>query len=325
MAFKLKEVFASELLEVAEVISSALSSKEALVENISEYLLGAGGKRVRPVLTLLMSKICGYTGKHHIFLAAAVELIHAATLLHDDVIDESSTRRSKPTANFQWGNKASILVGDFLFSQSFKLMVQSESIEALKSLSSASSVIAEGEVMQLAKLYESRMLLTEEYEEIASAKTAALFGASAHVGAIISGQSLEVQNAAKRYGQILGLMFQVKDDMLDYFADSRITGKNTADDLTQGNVTLPVIFAYNSANDNDKKNLENYFFMSDDRAANFDSVVEILRKYSVENQIELYLHNLENEAHKQINIIPESIEYKVYLTELLDYVNHRNN
>jgi octaprenyl-diphosphate synthase len=194
-----------------------------------------------------MSRICSYTGSNHIFLAAAVELIHAATLLHDDVVDQSSTRRSKPTANFIWDNKASILVGDFLFSQAFKLMVKSESIEALQSLSEASAIIAEGEVMQLARLYENRMLTVEEYEIIASAKTAALFAASSHVGAIIADQPAQVREAARNFGAFLGLIFQVKDDMLDYFANPNVTGKNLADDLTQGNITIPIILAYDKA------------------------------------------------------------------------------
>jgi octaprenyl-diphosphate synthase len=194
-----------------------------------------------------------------IFLAAAVELIHGATLLHDDVVDESSSRHNKPTANFAWGNKASILVGDFLFSQSFKLMVKSESMEALQSLSSASAIIAEGEVMQLARLRENKMISIEQYEEIAKAKTAALFGASAHVGAIIAGSDSKIKDAMKDFGILLGLIFQITDDMMDYYSAPNSSGKNLGDDLAQGNITAPVILAYNKATQQDKEAIENIF------------------------------------------------------------------
>ncbi|MGV2431914.1 MAG UNVERIFIED_CONTAM: polyprenyl synthetase family protein [Rickettsiaceae bacterium] len=245
---ELKTLFADDLSEVGQVISLSLASKENLVSDISQYLMESGGKRLRPILTLLSSKICGYKGgKSNIFLAAAVELIHAATLLHDDVVDESFSRHNKPTANFAWGNKASILVGDFLFSQSFKLMVKSQSMEALQSLSSASAIIAEGEVMQLARLSESKMISLEQYEEIAKAKTAALFGASAHVGAIISGSDNKIKDAMKEFGTLLGLIFQITDDMMDYYAEPNSSGKNLGDDLTQGNITAPVILAYSNA------------------------------------------------------------------------------
>lgn len=321
----LKDVFVDALSQVSTVITDSISSREMLVEDIGTYLFGAGGKRIRPILTILMSQICGYKGNKHIFLAAAVELIHAATLLHDDVVDESATRRSKPTANFKWGNKASILVGDFIFSQSFKLMVKSESLEALRSLSSASAIIAEGEVMQLARLYENKMLLVEEYEMIARSKTAALFGASAHVGAIIAGQNEDVKNTAKEYGEIIGLMFQIKDDMLDYFADPKVTGKNVGDDLAQGSITLPIIFAYNAAIKEDKKTLENSFFESNNRPSHFKEVLNILRKYEVEKQVASHIDNLYEKAKGYVDILPYSESHTKYLIEILNYVTDRKN
>jgi octaprenyl-diphosphate synthase len=325
MSIDLKTIFAEDLSAVSRVITDSIESKEILVEDIGAYLFGAGGKRIRPILTILFSKICGYTGAKHIFLAAAVELIHAATLLHDDVVDESSIRRSMPTANFKWGNKASILVGDFLFSQSFKLMVSSESMVALQSLAHASSVIAEGEVMQLARLYENEILSIEQYEDIARSKTAALFGASTHVGAIIASQPTDICNAAKEYGDIIGLMFQIKDDMLDYFADPKDIGKNVGDDLAQGSITLPIILAYNIANAKDKKDLENYFFESKDRSLHFDDIVRILYKYDVKQQIASYIDTLAQKATKTIEILPYSNEYTQYLHHILDYVVGRNS
>jgi octaprenyl-diphosphate synthase len=325
MSLDLKQIFASDLSDVSRVISASLSSKEILVEDIGSYLFESGGKRIRPILTLLMSKICNYEGTKHLFLAAAVELIHAATLLHDDVVDESSTRRSKPTANFKWGNKASILVGDFLFSQSFKLMVKSESLPALKSLAQASAVIAEGEVMQLARLYESQILSIDMYEQIARCKTAALFAASTHVAAIIANQPEHIANSAKEYGDIIGLMFQIRDDMLDYFSDPTITGKNTGDDLAQGSITLPIILAHMHANEDDQKALEHYFFESSNRSEHFNAVLKILYKYEVEKRIATHLECLYEKAVEHIKILPHSEEYTPYLHRILDYVVGRKN
>ena len=325
MSIDLKQIFADDLSAISRTIADSISSEEVLVEEVGSYLFGAGGKRIRPILTILLSKICGYKGTKHLVLGAAVELIHAATLLHDDVVDESSTRRSRPTANFKWGNKASILVGDFLFSQSFKLMVRSESMEALTSLAHASAVIAEGEVMQLARLYENDMLSVTQYEDIARSKTAALFGASTHVGAIIANQPQIICDAAKEYGDMIGLMFQIKDDMLDYFADPQKLGKNTGDDLAQGSITLPIIFAHNTANAEDRKILDYYFFESNNRSEHFDDILKILRKYDVERQIASHMENLSTKAEQAIKILPHSDEYTKYLHHILDYVVGRNN
>ncbi len=321
--FDLKSIFSDDLSAVGSVISNSLLSKEPLVGEVGSYLIQAGGKRIRPILTLLFSKICGYNGDKHIFLASAVELIHVATLLHDDVIDESATRRSKPTANFKWGNKASILVGDFLFSQSFKLMVKSESVLALQSLSSASATIAEGEVMQLARLYQNKMISIEEYEEIAKAKTAALFGASSHVGAIIANQPIEVQDACKEFGTILGLIFQITDDMLDYFTDATDSGKDPGDDLAQGNITAPVIIAYNKADKDDQKKIEDIFF-NNNRESKFEEVKSILVKYNTESLILDYIAAHYKKALETIPIIPNSAELTPYLYEILDYARNRN-
>jgi len=319
---ELKSIFSDELLEVGKVITDSLLSKEELVSDVGSYLINAGGKRIRPILTLLFSKICGYTGNKHIYLASAVELIHVATLLHDDVIDESATRRNKPTANFTWGNKASILVGDFLFSQSFKLMVKSESIKALQSLSNASSIIAEGEVMQLARLYQNKMLSLTEYEEIAKAKTAALFGASAHVGSIIANQPENIELACEEFGTILGLIFQISDDMLDYFSNPTASGKNLGDDLAQGNITAPIIIAYNNASKEDQNRIENIFF-NDDRESKFEEIKSILLKYNTESAISIYVDSHYKKAVELISIIPYSAEFTPYLLGILDYAANR--
>lgn len=319
----LKSIFSEDLGEVNDVIIRSLSaSREDLIETVGSYLIKAGGKRLRPLMVLLSSAISNYEGKNHIYLAAAVELIHAATLLHDDVIDESSTRRSKPTANFKWGNKASILVGDFMFSQAFKLMVKSGSLEALKSLSDASAIIAEGEVMQLARTFENTMPGISDYEEIAKAKTAALFGASTHVGAIMADQNEAVKKAFKEYGIITGLIFQISDDLLDYYADPKSSGKNLGDDLSAGNITAPVILAYESASDSDKKLIEDIFF-SDNRGSKFDELKSILDKNSCTNLVEEYIDSLHKKALQQIGALPNHEKLSPYLQQILDFAAKR--
>jgi octaprenyl-diphosphate synthase len=295
------------------------------VQNISHYILNLGGKKLRPILMLLVNKICGAKNDNIFFLSAAVELIHVATLLHDDVVDESLMRRSAPTANFNWGNKASILVGDFLFATAFKLMVKADSIQSLKELANASTVITEGEVMQLSKIYENKILSLDSYEKIANCKTGALFGASAHVGAIISDSDFNIRNAAKSYGQYIGLIFQAVDDMLDYFADSNDTGKNIGDDLSQGNVTLPIILCYNNATDADKAILESYFFTGLNRGSKINQVIELLNKYDTKTFVLQYIKNLQNNALECLKVLPSDNEYHHYLVELIEYIVNRKS
>lgn len=319
---EIKEALSEELEMVNNAIINSLASKEELIEKVSSYLIDAGGKRLRPILTILTSQVCGYKGgEKHIYLASAVELIHAATLLHDDVIDESKARRGKPTANFEWGNKASILVGDFLFSQSFILMVESGSMKALDSLSKASAIIAEGEVMQLANLFKNEVLSVEQYEEIAGSKTAALFSSACHVGSVVADAPLAVQNACRRFGMILGLIFQVSDDMLDYYGNPKESGKNIGDDLTEGLITIPVILAYNKASKEDKKKIENIFF-GEDRASKFDELKSILDKYKAKDLITAYIEKYHKEAIGQLRLIPDGPN-KIYLKDILDYAAYR--
>jgi octaprenyl-diphosphate synthase len=234
---------AEDLTTMNQLILKHLNAGEELIEVVSKHLIEAGGKRIRPLLTILTSKMFGYSdaNKHNIKLASAVEFIHTATLLHDDVIDSSRMRRFRPTANTIWGNKESILVGDFLFSQSFRLMVQAESMSALYCLSQASVVIVEGEVTQLTKLKQRRIISRLEYEDIIAAKTAELFGAACEVGAVIANQPVGICQVLRKFGIILGNIFQITDDLLDYLGDSKEIGKNTGNDFFEGKVTLPLI------------------------------------------------------------------------------------
>jgi octaprenyl-diphosphate synthase len=240
----LQDMLSTDLQAVNKEIITRLQSKVDLIPQLASHLIAAGGKRLRPLLTLAAAQLCGYTGDRHIKLAACVEFIHTATLLHDDVVDHSDKRRGLDTANAIWGNKASVLVGDFLFSRSFQLMVEDGSLEVLRILSGASATIAEGEVAQL--LTANNMATTEEeYLAVIRAKTAALFSAAAEIGAVIADRPQTEQQALHEYGLNLGLAFQISDDVLDYAPNS--LGKNMGDDFRDGKVTLPIILAYQKA------------------------------------------------------------------------------
>lgn len=249
--FALTELCAPGMKSVNELILSKAGSDVEMIPEVARHLISSGGKRLRPMLTLAAADLCGYKGAGHIKLATSVEFMHTATLLHDDVVDESDQRRSKPTARMIWGNQASVLVGDFLLGQAFKMMVEVGSLEALNVLSTAASVIAEGEVMQLAAA--KNLATTEdEYLAVINAKTAALFSAAAEVGPIIANAEKGERAALKSYGTNLGLAFQLVDDVLDYGGNAKDLGKNTGDDFREGKITLPVLLAYKRGSDEER-------------------------------------------------------------------------
>ena len=235
--------FADDLSQVEATLSAHLSSAASLIPEVSDHIIGAGGKRLRPLLTLSAARIAGYRGTNHITMAAAVEFMHTATLLHDDVVDDSDLRRGKPTARKIWGNPTSVLVGDFLLGQAFRMMVGAGNLAALDVLSNAAAAIAEGEVMQLAAMRNAD-ISEDNYLRIMEAKTAALFAAAAEVGGILAGASTIEIEALKSYGKNLGIAFQLVDDALDYGSVNRVLGKNTGEDFREGKVTLPVVLAY---------------------------------------------------------------------------------
>ncbi|HEV2503032.1 MAG TPA: polyprenyl synthetase family protein [Mesorhizobium sp.] len=237
------DLTASDMGRVNELILSKAGSDVQMIPEVANHLISSGGKRLRPMLTLAAAQMFGYSGDGHVKLATSVEFMHTATLLHDDVVDESGMRRGKKTARMIWGNQASVLVGDFLLGQAFRMMVDVGSLDALDILSSAASIIAEGEVMQLAA---AKNLDTTEDEHFAviKAKTAALFSAAAEVGPVIAEASRTDRAALRSYGMNLGLAFQLIDDALDYGGSSKDLGKNVGDDFREGKVTLPVILAY---------------------------------------------------------------------------------
>ncbi len=236
------QLVASDMAEVDRVISERLDSGVPLVGEVARYIISAGGKRLRPVLLLLTCGVLGYTGAQRHNLAAAVEFIHTATLLHDDVVDESTLRRGRPTANESFGNPASVLVGDFLYSRAFQMMVDADSMRVMQVLADATNVIAEGEVLQLMNMHDAS-LDEEGYLRVIRSKTAKLFEASARLGAILGGHTAVVEEACATYGQALGTAFQVIDDVLDYDGNTAEMGKNLGDDLREGKATLPLILA----------------------------------------------------------------------------------
>jgi len=237
---------------VNELILSKAGSDVAMIPEVANHLISSGGKRLRPMITLAAADMFGYRGEGHVKLATSVEFMHTATLLHDDVVDESDLRRSKPTARMIWGNQASVLVGDFLLGQAFKMMVEVGSLDALDVLSTAASVIAEGEVMQLAAA-KNLETTEDEYLAVIKAKTAALFSAAAEVGPIIAKASKSERAALRSYGLNLGLAFQLVDDALDYGGNARDLGKNTGDDFREGKITLPVVLAYRRGTDKERE------------------------------------------------------------------------
>ncbi len=235
-------LIARDMAAMDEVISSMLQTGVPLVGQVCEYIISAGGKRLRPALLLLVSGALGYEDKHRHTLAAVVEFIHTATLLHDDVVDESTLRRGRDTANQLFGNAASVLVGDFLYSRAFQMMVSVGQMRVMEVLADATNVIAEGEVLQLMNMHDAT-LDEGSYLRVIRSKTAKLFEASARLAPIMSGAEPAIENACARYGQALGTAFQVIDDVLDYEGDAAVLGKNLGDDLREGKVTLPIIFA----------------------------------------------------------------------------------
>lgn len=255
MIYPFLSVVKQDSQAVDDLIRANLNSEVPMVEEIAAYLIEAGGKRLRPLLVLLCAKACGYQGSDHVKLAAVIEFLHTAMLLHDDVVDESDLRRGRETVNAAWGNAPSVLVGDFLHSRAFEMMVDIGNIRVMEILSKATNVIAEGEVQQLSFI--RNPATTEvEYMEIISRKTAMLFQAAAHAGAVLAGANEKTEHALRDYGLHLGIAFQMVDDQLDYLGTPEELGKNIGDDLAEGKVTLPLIVAMRNGQPDQKAFVE---------------------------------------------------------------------
>ena len=248
---RLVDLMAADMDRVNAEILSRTGSDVTMIPEVANHLINSGGKRLRPMLTLAMARLAGYGGDGHVKLAAAVEFMHTATLLHDDVVDESEMRRGRLAARMLWGNEASVLVGDFLLGQAFKMMVEVGSLRALDILSSAAAVIAEGEVMQLGAA-KNTATTEDEYLAVIRAKTAELFAAACEVGPTIAGRSKDEQAACRSYGMNLGIAFQLVDDALDYGGKSAKLGKNVGDDFRDGKITLPVVLSYRRGSESER-------------------------------------------------------------------------
>ena len=277
----LKGLVKPKLLKVEKLIHERLQSDVGLIKKMTDHHLNSGGKRLRAMLTLGSSKLAGYElGDRDVNLAACVELIHSATLLHDDVIDESKVRRGNETSNSIWGNQSSILVGDYLLSRCFEIMVEDGDLDILKLLSSTSAKISQGEVLQLQHKGEAD--LTEKiYLKIISLKTAALFSASTRVGACLAGSNDKEKDILEFYGKNLGLAFQIADDALDYNAEEKMFGKKIGKDFYEGKATLPIIILYQRANSNERKKLFDIFKRDKRSKEDFDTTLELIKKYNV--------------------------------------------
>jgi len=275
---RLAEEVSAEMTAVNALIRDRMASEHApRIPEVTAHLVEAGGKRLRPMLTLATAKMCGYEGDHHLRLAATVEFIHTATLLHDDVVDESSQRRGRPTANLLWDNKSSVLVGDYLFARAFQTMVETGSLRVLDILSNAAATIAEGEVLQLTA---ARNLATSEeiYLKVVRGKTAALFSAATEVGGVIAGRDDDTVRALFTYGDALGIAFQIVDDLLDY-GGTEATGKNVGDDFRERKLTLPVIKAVAAADEVERAFWTRTIEKGDQRDGDLDEAMRLLARH----------------------------------------------
>ena len=317
---KLGALVKQDMQRVNEVIITNLENDVALIPQLARHIIAAGGKRLRPALTVASAKLCGYTGDRHIKLAACVELIHTATLLHDDVVDESSLRRGNPTANDIWGNKASVLVGDFLLSRAFQLMVSDGSLKVLKILSDASAIIAEGEVLQLTTANNLETTV-EQYIKVVSCKTATLFAAAFELGAVVS-EKEPYEAILRQAGLSLGIAFQIIDDTLDYVAQQATLGKSVGDDFREGKITLPVIFAYERGTEEEKcfwkRTLEDQNILEND----LETAMHYMHKYDAVNDSIAVAEQYCNQANDIIGKFPESPE-RAALLETIAFCKDR--
>ncbi len=311
----------ADMQAVDQVIAKRLSSDVPLVGQVSKYIISAGGKRLRPVLLLLMCGALGYQGQNRLLMAAVVEFIHTATLLHDDVVDESTLRRGRPTANESFGNAASVLVGDFLYSRAFQMMVETGNMHVLSALAQATNVIAEGEVLQLMNMHDAS-LTPEAYLHVIESKTAKLFEASSRLAAILQGSSQATEQICSTYGAALGTAFQLIDDVLDYAGDATTMGKNLGDDLREGKITLPLIIAMQRASASDQALIRNAIEQGD--VTQLDSISSIIQSSGA---LSISLDFAEIQAKRAIDAItplPNST-YKEALLELPQLSLQRKN
>ena len=310
--FQLKDSVEDKIILTEEKIKSKLVSDVELVQKMSNYHIKTGGKRLRALLTLGAAKLCGYSkGSRDINLAACVELIHSATLMHDDVIDEGVLRRGKATLNKVWNNHSSVLIGDYLLSRCFEMMVEDGSLEVLKLLSSTSSKIAQGEVLQLQHKSEVDML-EETYLRIISAKTAELFAAATKVGAILSGADNKEKDALEFYGRNLGLTFQIADDTLDYNSELKLFGKNIGQDFFEGKITLPIILLFQKLELTEKGMIKEIFNKELRTKEDFSKVILLIKKYKIIEECYQKAQHYINLASNSLTVFKDSKQKEIF-------------
>jgi len=315
----LAETLSTKMAAVNTLIQTRMASEHApRIPEVTAHLVNAGGKRLRPMLTLAAAKLCGYAGEDDVKLAATVEFIHTATLLHDDVVDESGQRRGRPTANLLWDNKSSVLVGDYLFSRSFQLMVETGSLQVLDILANASATIAEGEVLQMTAASD---LKTDEsiYLQVVRGKTAALFSAATQVGGVIAEASDTQVQALYDYGDALGIAFQIADDLLDYQGDAKTTGKNVGDDFRERKLTLPVIKAVAQATDEERAFWTRTIEKGRQEDGDLEQALTLMAKYQTLEATRADALVWAAKAKDALNALPETA-IRTMLVDLADYV-----
>ncbi|MCB1947956.1 octaprenyl diphosphate synthase [Nitrosomonas sp.] len=317
----IRSFIAQDMGKVDEVIRQKLHSHVALIRQVSEYIINSGGKRLRPALVILSAGAFGYSGKFHYNLAAVVEFIHTATLLHDDVVDESEMRRNKETANALFGNAASVLVGDFLYSRAFQMMVEVDNMRVMQVLADATNTIAEGEVLQLLNCRDPNVN-EENYLQVIRFKTAKLFEAASRLGAILSNASPEQEEAMAVYGMHLGTAFQLIDDVLDYSGDNQDTGKNLGDDLSEGKPTLPLIYAMQAGTAEQANLIRKAIEMGG--TDGFEHVMDVIRQTAALDYAKKCAMAEIDTATHAITSLPES-EYKACLMQLASFAVTRNH
>ncbi len=311
-----------DLKNVEAQFKKDLESDVYLIRKVGEYVLASGGKRIRPMLLLLSAKLCGYTGDRHVPLASVIEFIHTATLLHDDVVDSATLRRGNASANEVWGNEASVLVGDFLFSKSFSLMVQAGDLRVLKVLSDATTIIAEGEVLQLLCTSDLDMTL-ERYIEVVKSKTAVLLSAACEAGAILGKASPEQELALRDFGMDLGIAFQLMDDTLDYTASEEQFGKEIGHDLEEGKITLPLIHTLRNCTDEERDVITAVVEKEVLEPGDFEAVFTLVHRYGGIQYTTEVAGEYVSRCKGHLNAFPDSTE-KSALIEIADYVISRN-
>jgi octaprenyl-diphosphate synthase len=317
----IKELIREDSDAVDHLIRKNLHSDVTLISQVSEYIINSGGKRVRPLITLLVAKALKYSGKDHIQTAAIIEFIHTATLLHDDVVDESKRRRGQDTANIIFGNQASVLIGDFLYSRAFQMMVKLDEMKVLRVLADTTNTIATGEVMQLINIHDPN-IDEENYTQVIYRKTACLFEASGHAAAILANSDEKERLAMIEYGKQLGIAFQLIDDALDYSASSEILGKNLGDDLAEGKPTLPIIYAIKNSSQTEKNIIQKAIENGD--LTKLSIIQEIIKSTGAIKYTVMRAQQAADRAIKASSMLPES-SYKEALISIANFAVQRQS